>query len=163
MILKHSSQCSEAGFYPTFTLLVISANLLTYSQFLCTSVCSALTTSLVGVGKSVLQTLIGFFTFGGVQFHPLNVMGLALNLVGGAIYSYAKLEETNNKHDPRTAAALHEEKPRPVISDSLFAKTKMDHQSVSISVDDLMTSRVVKIRTDIDSDHQANHPRKVMY
>ena len=153
---------AEAGFYPTFTLLVISANLLTYSQFLCTSVCSALTTSLVGVGKSVVQTLIGFFTFGGVQFHPLNAMGLALNLVGGAIYSYAKLEETNNKHDFRTAkaaGALHEEK-RPVISDSLYAKTKMDHQSVSISVDDLMTSRVVKIRT--DSDHQAYHPRKVM-
>jgi hypothetical protein len=30
---------------------------------------------MVGVCKSVLQTLLGFFTFGGVQFHPLNAMG----------------------------------------------------------------------------------------
>ena len=69
---------SGPGFYPTFLLLVISANLLTYSQFLCASVCSALTTSLVGVGKSVIQTIIGFFTFGGVHFHPLNVAGKSI-------------------------------------------------------------------------------------
>ncbi len=49
--------------------------MLTYSQFLCAAVCSALTTSMVGVCKSVLQTVLGFFTFGGVQFHPLNAMG----------------------------------------------------------------------------------------
>ena len=53
----------------------MSGGILTYSQFLCASVCSALTASLVGVGKSVLQTVIGFFTFGGVKFHPLNVTG----------------------------------------------------------------------------------------
>merc|ERR1711923_300035 len=75
MKVLHSESLERPGFYPTFLLLVISANLLTYSQFLCASVCSALTTSLVGVGKSVIQTIIGFFTFGGVQFHPLNVAG----------------------------------------------------------------------------------------
>ena len=65
----------EPSFYATFIAMLISANLLTYSQSLCVSLCSALTTSLVGVGKSVIQTIIGFFTFGGVQFHPLNVAG----------------------------------------------------------------------------------------
>ena len=54
---------------------MFSGSLLTYSQFLCAAVCSALTASLVGVAKSVLQTIIGFFTFGGVRFHPLNVIG----------------------------------------------------------------------------------------
>ena len=53
----------------------MSGGILTYSQFLCASVCSALTASLVGVAKSVLQTVIGLFTFGGVKFHPLNVIG----------------------------------------------------------------------------------------
>lgn len=31
--------------------------------------------SKVGVAKSVLGTIIGFFTFGGVKFHPLNILG----------------------------------------------------------------------------------------
>jgi hypothetical protein len=56
-------------------VLVLSGCILTFSQFLCAAVSSALTASLVGVGKSVLQTLIGFFTFGGVPFHPLNILG----------------------------------------------------------------------------------------
>ena len=67
-----------SGFLPTFVLLVFSGSLLTYSQFLCAAVCSALTASLVGVAKSVLQTIIGFFTFGGVPFHPLNVLGASI-------------------------------------------------------------------------------------
>ena len=56
-------------------LFAVSGCVLTYSQFLCAAVCSALTTSMVGVCKSVLQTFLGFFTFGGAQFHPLNAMG----------------------------------------------------------------------------------------
>ena len=67
---------SEDGFFPVFITLVISGCILTFSQFLCASVCSAITASLVGVGKSVLQTIIGFFTFGGVRFHPLNILGI---------------------------------------------------------------------------------------
>ena len=71
----HSCSILAAGFFPTFVLLVFSGSLLTYSQFLCAALCSALTASLVGVAKSVLQTIIGLFTFGGVRFHPLNVLG----------------------------------------------------------------------------------------
>ena len=71
----HSCSILAAGFFPLFALLVFSGSLLTYSQFLCAALCSALTASLVGVAKSVLQTIIGFFTFGGVRFHPLNVLG----------------------------------------------------------------------------------------
>ena len=65
----------DSGFGLVFGLLIVSGCVLTYSQFLCAAVCSALTTSLVGVAKSVLQTILGFFTFGGVQFHPLNIIG----------------------------------------------------------------------------------------
>merc|ERR1719412_564497 len=73
--VAESRALRDPTFYSIFLLLLVSGGILTYSQFLCASVCSALTASLVGVGKSVLQTVIGFFTFGGVKFHPLNVIG----------------------------------------------------------------------------------------
>ena len=65
----------DPGFSLVFALLILSGCVLTYSQFLCAAVCSALTTSMVGVAKSVIQTILGFFTFGGVPFHPLNIIG----------------------------------------------------------------------------------------
>ena len=70
-----SLAAAAPGFLPVFGLLIVSGCVLTWSQFLCAAVCSALTTSMVSVAKSVIQTVLGFFTFGGVRFHPLNVVG----------------------------------------------------------------------------------------
>merc|ERR1719192_1259636 len=95
--IAESNSFFEDGFLPVFVTLVISGCILTFSQFLCASVCSALTASLVGVGKSVLQTIIGFFTFGGVRFHPINIIGLFLNTCGGVLYSYVKYHEGERK------------------------------------------------------------------
>merc|ERR1719228_827845 len=95
--IAESNAVFEDGFLPVFVTLVISGCILTFSQFLCASVCSALTASLVGVGKSVLQTIIGFFTFGGVRFHPINIIGLFLNTCGGILYSYVKYHESERK------------------------------------------------------------------
>ncbi len=66
---------SDLDFVLTFTLVVGSGSLGVFSQFLCTSVCSALTTALVGVAKAFLQTTVGFFVFGGVPFNIINVAG----------------------------------------------------------------------------------------
>ena len=79
----------------------MSGGILTYSQFLCASVCSALTASLVGVAKSVLQTVIGLFTFGGVRFHPLNVIGKIVisNALPSNEYNECKLEIINRLID----------------------------------------------------------------
>ncbi len=96
-IARGPSNLAVPGFLPTFLTLEVSGLLLTYSQFLCAALCSALTASLVGVSKSILQTVIGFFTFGGVKFHPLNILGLALNTLGGCIYSYVKYNESKAK------------------------------------------------------------------
>ncbi|XP_023323853.1 UDP-galactose/UDP-glucose transporter 7 [Eurytemora carolleeae] len=82
-----------ASFYYVFLLLVVSGSVLTYSQFLCAAVCSALTTSMVGHCKSVIQTVLGFYTFGGVKFHPLNIAGLVMNILGGVVYAYVKQME----------------------------------------------------------------------
>ena len=59
----------------TFLTLISLGAVLNYSLFLCTALTSALTTSLVAVAKSVIQTAVGFFVFGGVKFHPLNIAG----------------------------------------------------------------------------------------
>ena len=81
LVLGEPAQIGEAvvvagpGFTPTFISLILSGCVLTWSQFLCAAVCSAITTSMVGVAKSVIQTILGFFTFGGVRFHPLNIAG----------------------------------------------------------------------------------------
>merc|ERR1719192_588290 len=103
MILGEPLQVGEAltavqpGFCLVFLTLIVSGCVLTWAQFLCAAVCSALTTSMVGVSKSVIQTVVGFFTFGGVQFHPLNILGLVMNIFGGIIYTYIKNMEKNRK------------------------------------------------------------------
>merc|ERR1711936_1477727 len=85
----------QSGFSLVFVTLIISGCVLTWAQFMCAAVCSALTTSMVGVSKSVIQTILGFFTFGGVKFHPLNILGLVMNILGGIIYTYIKNMEKN--------------------------------------------------------------------
>ena len=42
------------------------------------------------MGKSILQTLLGFFMFGGVTFHPVNVVGHVMNIMGGIGYTFLK-------------------------------------------------------------------------
>lgn len=69
---------ADLNFQVIFWLLVTLGAILNYSLFLCTSLNSALTTSLVGVAKSSVQTLLGFFTFGGVSYQPWNVAGKRL-------------------------------------------------------------------------------------
>lgn len=92
----NSQSIQDPTFILTYIGLILWGCVLTYSQFLCASVCSALTTSLVSVAKSVAQTLIGFVTFGGVKFHPLILLGITLNTLGGFIYTYIKYYETQS-------------------------------------------------------------------
>ena len=40
-----------------------------------------------------MTTIIGFYTFGGVAATPLTLIGVSLNTLGGALYSYAKYSE----------------------------------------------------------------------
>lgn len=61
--------------------------LLTGSIILCTQLNSALTTSIVGVLKGVVSSVLGFFLLGGVKFHIVNVAGIVMNMLGGVWYS----------------------------------------------------------------------------
>ncbi|TRY67883.1 hypothetical protein TCAL_05510 [Tigriopus californicus] len=92
----NSQSIRDTTFILAYIVLILLGCILTYSQFLCASVCSALTTSLVSVAKSVAQTVIGFVTFGGVKFHPLILLGITLNTLGGFIYTYIKYYEARS-------------------------------------------------------------------
>ncbi|KAK7082574.1 Meckelin [Halocaridina rubra] len=88
----------EFEFVTIFFLLLVLGLLLNFSLFLCTMLNSALTTSIVGVSKSVLQTVIGFYAFGGITFHLVNIAGIVLNTLGGILYAYAKYKEGQRRH-----------------------------------------------------------------
>ncbi|PNG99963.1 UDP-sugar transporter UST74c [Tetrabaena socialis] len=65
----------------------VTEGLLTGCVILCTQLNSALTTSIVGVLKGVVSSVLGFFLLGGVRFHAVNVAGIAINTAGGIWYS----------------------------------------------------------------------------
>ncbi|XP_063723748.1 uncharacterized protein LOC134851548 [Symsagittifera roscoffensis] len=85
------------GFLFHFSLVTVSGTVLVYSQFLCTAVTSALTTSLGATMKSVLTTIIGFFTFGGVHVNGTGFAGIILNTLGGVLYTFFKYIESQKK------------------------------------------------------------------
>ncbi|KAK3874770.1 hypothetical protein Pcinc_020332 [Petrolisthes cinctipes] len=93
----HSRYITDLGFHSILWTLVCLGAVLNYSLFLCTALNSAITTSLVSVAKSVVQTMIGFFVFGGVRYHPLNITGIVMNTVGGFLYTYTKYQEGHKK------------------------------------------------------------------
>lgn len=67
---------------------------------------SALTTSVVGTLKSVVQTTMGMFTFGGVAINAPMVAGVSMNLSGGIVYTYAKYLESEKVGQFRMTAIL---------------------------------------------------------
>lgn len=95
----HFPSNKDPQFVAAFLIDVSLGCVLNYSLFLCATMNSALTTSLVGVVKSVLTTIIGFFTFGGVPATLLTILGVSLNTSGGALYSYAKYLEKKPQLD----------------------------------------------------------------
>lgn len=85
------SATSENALFPLLLILCSCMGcLLNYSIFLCTMNNSALTTTIVGVLKGVLSTVLGFFLLGGVKFNLLNVLGISMNTVGGVMYTIVK-------------------------------------------------------------------------
>ena len=84
---------SELGFV-LLTLTVVSMGcLLNYSMFLCTNLNSALTTTIVGGMKGVAQTVIGVFTFGGMDVNEFSVVGMTVNASGGLLYAFFKFKQ----------------------------------------------------------------------
>ncbi|XP_070186766.1 uncharacterized protein [Littorina saxatilis] len=88
----------EHPFFPVVFFFTISVGmLLNYSLFLCTGMTSALTTSVVGGLKAMVQTMLGLVTFGGISHNLPTYLGITLNLVGGVGYILVKYRENNKK------------------------------------------------------------------
>lgn len=72
-----------------------------FSTSLCTDITTPLTTSVAGQVKNVLQTVLGFFSWGYV-FSPINAVGLVLALMGQCWFAWIKYSQ---RHLPAGPAA----------------------------------------------------------
>jgi hypothetical protein len=72
-------------------LVVMCGSLLCFSQFWCTMKNNALTTSIVGTLKNILQTTVGIFIIDSVSnFSTLELTGFAVNIASALWYTYLK-------------------------------------------------------------------------
>ena len=92
------SQYNNPMFICVFVLTISMGCLLNYALFLCTGLTSALTTSVVGGLKAMVQTVLGIFTFGGISHNIATYLGLSLNLGGGVMYLVIKFKDSQLKH-----------------------------------------------------------------
>ncbi|XP_014677618.1 PREDICTED: solute carrier family 35 member D3-like [Priapulus caudatus] len=88
-----SAPWRSAEFAAALAATVCAGALLNYALFRCTTLNSALTTSLVAAAKGVAQTCVGAFAFGGVALNAPVVAGIAANTAGGALYVYGRYRQ----------------------------------------------------------------------
>jgi len=91
-------------YYPYEVLLLLSLScvmgfVFNFVVFMCTSVNSPLATSVTGNIKDCLATLLGYLLFDDVILELVNVLGILTSLMGGMVYSYAKLRESGSLGD----------------------------------------------------------------
>eukprot|EP01133_Synstelium_polycarpum_P001355 gene1355-1550_t len=65
-----------------FSLSIVIGFCLNFCIFFCTSVNSALTTSVTGQIKNIASTIIGALIFQDIIIHPINIVGLVINMLG---------------------------------------------------------------------------------
>eukprot|EP00173_Palmaria_palmata_P004710 Plantae.Rhodophyta-Palmaria_palmata.ctg6964.p1 GENE.Plantae.Rhodophyta-Palmaria_palmata.ctg6964~~Plantae.Rhodophyta-Palmaria_palmata.ctg6964.p1 ORF type:complete len:192 (+),score=30.19 Plantae.Rhodophyta-Palmaria_palmata.ctg6964:55-576(+) len=70
--------------------------LLNYALFLCTELTSPTSTVVSGQVKAMIQTIIGIFTFGGVEMNGRYLFGTLLNIFGGLGYAASKFQSLRN-------------------------------------------------------------------
>lgn len=93
----HSPDLGKMWFLISFIASASLAFLLNYAIFLCTTVNSALVTSVTGQMKTILTTVIGLFMFGDVIITVTNSFGLLLGVLGSVWYSYIKYAQQQAK------------------------------------------------------------------
>lgn len=81
----------ELSFQAVLACSCVLAFLLNYAIFLNTSLNSALTQSICGNLKDVVVIVVGYRSFGGVKFEPLNFLGIVVGAAGSLTYAYLKL------------------------------------------------------------------------
>eukprot|EP01117_Protostelium_nocturnum_P006260 TRINITY_DN2258_c0_g1_i1.p1 TRINITY_DN2258_c0_g1~~TRINITY_DN2258_c0_g1_i1.p1 ORF type:complete len:294 (-),score=35.57 TRINITY_DN2258_c0_g1_i1:84-965(-) len=97
---------TDTGFLICFSLSSALAFALNYLVFLCSTVNSPLTTSITGQLKSIIQTIAGLFTFGGVSFTIPFIVGLLVSTVGGVWYGDIKYHQTIEQQSKKKISEL---------------------------------------------------------
>lgn len=86
---------------PSFLVVLVASLfmglLLNYALFLCTELTSPTSTVVSGQVKAMGQTVIGMFTFGGVDMNARYLAGTLLNITGGFMYAFAKLKSIRER------------------------------------------------------------------
>ena len=77
-------------FLIVLTVSLLMGLLLNYALFLCTEKTSPTSTTVSGQVKAMGQTVIGMFTFGGVDMNQRYLLGTLMNISGGVGYAYSK-------------------------------------------------------------------------
>ncbi|XP_022238505.1 solute carrier family 35 member D3-like, partial [Limulus polyphemus] len=84
-------QSSDLQFLTLFVLTVVIGSCLVYVEFLCITLTSALTVSILGTIRSLCQIILGFFLVEGAPSNTLFLLGIGLNFFGGLLYLTEKL------------------------------------------------------------------------
>merc|ERR1711871_1229691 len=94
-VMNAFEYANDTGFLVSFFISCVQAFLLNVSIFWANQVTSALTVSVTGQVKNLLQTTIGLFIFGDVIFNFTNLSGLFISSVGSVWYTYLKFQQSS--------------------------------------------------------------------
>ncbi|EGC30408.1 hypothetical protein DICPUDRAFT_41477, partial [Dictyostelium purpureum] len=83
---------NNRSFQIYYALSVFLGFFLNFCIFFCTAVNSPMTTSVVGSAKNIITMVLGAIIFQDIIIHPLNILGLIVNILGGIWYSFLKLK-----------------------------------------------------------------------
>jgi len=111
---------NDTWFLICFAFQSALAFILNYAIFLCTRVNSALATSVTGQVKNIMTTALGYFMFGDVKYHTLNVIGLGIGISGSGIYSWLKWKES----EQQTLPPVDRAESTPLVSIAVSAEPK---------------------------------------
>ncbi len=92
--LRENPDSFQTSFQVNLFFVVLFGCVLCYSQFWCTTHNNAITTSVIGVLKSFVQTMLGIFVYEArTNMTFLVLLGIFINLVFGTWYTYLKYIE----------------------------------------------------------------------
>jgi drug/metabolite transporter (DMT)-like permease len=104
------------SFWFYFLASTLGGGLLNGSTFWCIMKNSALTTSVAGVLKSVLQVFFGLFVFDRLSININTIIGIALSLVAGTMFTYMEYTSKQRKSDISMNDIHDQEQNQPHIN-----------------------------------------------
>jgi solute carrier family 35 protein len=90
----------NSKFCALFFLTTCMGTVLNWAIFLCTSLNSALTTTVIGCLKNILTTYLGMVLLSGYNFSWTNFIGINISIVGSVWYTYHTLFKPKKVESP---------------------------------------------------------------